>query len=128
MAKDANKYLISKIRQVWGWSNGKRKARAASLVRRTSVGRNRWIEYHRCDECKGEFHRRKTHVDHVSPVVPVGKKGPVLIEPGYAKGFDVYISRLFCAPENLRVLCVTCHRLKTGKEQKERRKRKVTTT
>lgn len=110
-------YLEPRIRQVWGWSEGKKAARLKSFIRRD--GR---IEYHRCAKCNGEFIRRKTHVDHINPVVPVKERRPVLVEPGIAKGWDRYLSRMWCSPKNLQVLCAVCHRQKTALEQKERRK------
>ena len=53
-------------------------------------------------------------VDHIDPVVPVDK----------VIGFDEYINRLFCKPENLQALCDTCHKAKSAKEKTKRTNKK----
>jgi hypothetical protein len=54
----------------------------------------------------------KVAVDHKEALVPTD--GTVL-------SWDQYLFRLFCGPEDLQVLCSTCHREKTRLENTERR-------
>lgn len=56
---------------------------------------------------KAEF-----HLDHKEPVVPVDSEGV---------DWNVYIERLFVDVEGWQVLCVDCHKIKTDKENKERK-------
>ena len=55
---------------------------------------------------------KDVQVDHVAPVVDP-KRG--------FKGWDEYISRLYCESDNLQVLCIPCHKKKTEKERKKRK-------
>lgn len=58
---------------------------------------------------------KNVHVDHINPVID-----PAL---GW-DGFDSFVQRLFCEPDNLQVLCDACHKVKTDNEKaiaKERR-------
>lgn len=55
----------------------------------------------------------KPELDHIDEVVNE-KEG--------WQGWDVYIERLFCGPENLRVLCKSCHKKVSKKEMKNRKK------
>jgi 5-methylcytosine-specific restriction endonuclease McrA len=74
------------------------------------------VEY-LCSTC-GEWHMGKNiQVDHLIPVIDP--------ETGF-QDWNTFIARLFCDSDNLRVLCHTCHKLKTDSEKAvavERRKR-----
>lgn len=48
------------------------------------------------------------YVDHISPVVSV--------ETGFTSWQD-FINNLFCETDNLQVLCLACHTLKTKEER-----------
>jgi hypothetical protein len=50
-------------------------------------------------------------VDHQDPVVDPAA--------GF-QGWDVYIARLFCGTEGLRVICKGCHEAETAKQRAKR--------
>jgi len=56
-----------------------------------------------CSGCKSKFGSKEVQVDHIDPV-------------GECADWNVYIDRLFCAKENLQILCKTCHKEKTRNE------------
>jgi hypothetical protein len=71
------------------------------------------IKQYKCYLCEKSFERDQVVVDHVQPVV----------EP--KKGFttwDQFIERLFCDASNLKACCSPCHKIKTQKEEEERKK------
>jgi hypothetical protein len=55
----------------------------------------------------------KPELDHIREVVDK--------DMGW-RGWDVYIDRLFCGPEELRVLCKTCHKEVSRTEMENRKK------
>ena len=57
--------------------------------------------------------RGKMELDHIIEVVD--------ITTGFI-GWDEYINRLFCGPEELKVLCNTCHSGKSKEEMQARKK------
>ena len=64
-----------------------------------------------CAKCGLRFSRKQVQVDHIQPVVPVDRE---------VKDWNEYISRLFCNPDNLQVLCKPCHQIKTNDERNDR--------
>lgn len=68
--------------------------------------------HYKCHGCTEEFVKSDVQVDHVVPVVDP--------EKGF-QGWDVYIERMFCSPDNLQVLCSKCHEAKTKNEKKRRK-------
>ena len=58
-----------------------------------------------CKEWAGSTH---VSVDHIVPVIDV--------EGGFVD-WNIFIARLFCGPENLQVICDTCHDKKTTAER-----------
>ena len=71
--------------------------------------------FYRCKTCKKVFSRRGVSIDHVRPVVDP-KKG--------WRGFDEYITRMFCDQSGFQILCSLCHDAKTKKENKTRKAQK----
>lgn len=105
------RYLKPQIDRVWAWWEPRQEARAKAKGTRYGM--------QICCECKGEFLRGDTDVDHVDPTVPVGTEG--------FEDIGNYIERRFCQVENLRVVCKDCHKKKTQKENAERRKARAAT-
>jgi hypothetical protein len=78
-------------------------------LRRVKVKPN---EY-KCEGCGKIFKYREVEVDHVKPVVPEGDWD----------GLQQYAYRMYCPPEQLRVLCADgCHLEKTNAERTRRKK------
>jgi 5-methylcytosine-specific restriction endonuclease McrA len=69
---------------------------------------------YRCVKCKKDFGVTGVQVDHIEPVIPVDR-------PAKEMSWDEIISRLFCDPENLQVLCKACHKRKSSRENKDRK-------
>ena len=66
-------------------------------------------EYFRCEKCRGL--QEKVHIDHINPCVPL---------TGW-EGYDSFITKLFCDPLELQVICEKCHSKKTQEEVKVRK-------
>lgn len=99
-------YIISALRKIFRFSPLRREA---LLRAKTKKG------LYKCAISKKSFPVDQVTVDHKEPVVDV-KQGFI--------GFDVFISRLFCHPDNLQVINKTIHSKKTKEEMAERRKNK----
>ncbi len=67
-----------------------------------------------CDSCNKYFKSSEVAVDHIEPVVEIGKA-----TTDYS--LDEYLNRLDCDIENLQVLCKTCHDYKTFQEKEQRK-------
>lgn len=65
---------------------------------------------YQCAKCEQLFKRNEVHVDHINPVIELD---------GF-KDWDTYINRLFVYPEELQILCVTDHEIKTKIEDSMR--------
>lgn len=101
-----NAYIFGALRKIYRWHPERKKA----LEQRKLFNGN-----YNCDECGGRFVRKGVHVDHIDPVVDP-KTGFV--------SWDEYIKRLFVTADKLQILCKKCHKKKTQKENKQRRKKK----
>lgn len=73
-----------------------------------------------CSVCNKKYDNKDIRVDHIDPVVDP-KVGFPLKEDG-TDDWSMYISRLFCSIDNLDILCVNCHDIKTKSETIERKK------
>lgn len=72
----------------------------------------RLAEHYKCSSCKEEYVLKDVQIDHILPVVDL-KRG--------WESWDIFIKRLYCLHENLQVLCIPCHKIKTEKERKKRK-------
>lgn len=110
MAKRAKKkkeyklerYIVSAIRKVWQYYPVRYKVKKAAQVGQA------W----KCAECKQVY--EKVHVDHIDPV------GNCHFANG-KMNWNKYIDRMFTTEDNLRILCLPCHKIKT-KEDREKNK------
>ncbi len=72
--------------------------------------RTKWL--YKCNKCKQFFKTKEVEVDHIKPA-------------GSLKDYSDlagFVERLFCAKDNLQVLCKPCHKEIT-KQQREEAKR-----
>lgn len=91
------------------------------VLRRASLrwwARNRALENARvgrgeyaCAACGEIFRKKEVHVDHLETVIPID---------GEFSDWNTFISRLFCQPDKLQILCVNCHDHKTNLENNMR--------
>lgn len=107
-------FITSTIRAGFRKYPPKYEALKASIVaKKENKATGRIATFYECAECKKEFLAKEVEVDHIIPVV--------CPKEGFTT-WDNFINRLFCGIENLQVLCVACHKLKSAKERKERKK------
>jgi 5-methylcytosine-specific restriction endonuclease McrA len=69
------------------------------------------VQY-QCAVCSSWVGSTKVEVDHIIPVIEVNEKGFI--------DWNEFVSRLFCGPENLQVICDPCHDKKTHEERMRR--------
>jgi len=79
--------------------------------KRVNPKSGREAKHYRCNGCAKEFTSKDVQVDHIKPIID-----PLV---GFTT-WDDYINRLFCEKENLQVLCVDCHKIKTAQEREEK--------
>lgn len=71
----------------------------------------RQAKHFQCAICAGTFPASKIQVDHIEPIID-----PTI---GFVS-WDETINRMFCEKENLQVLCLECHAIKTKEEKSKR--------
>lgn len=102
------KYVKSQLRRIWSWSPERKAAKKRALV--TKDGRGN--ELFRCERCNASpLTRKQVDIDHIDEADNVGEW----------KGWDDFITKLFCPADGLMVLCKTCHAAKTVVNNKIRR-------
>lgn len=89
-----DKYLRAAFRKIWRWSKDRREC----------------LKEETCRDCKQVTPKEERRADHVEAVINP-KKG--------WEGWDVYHKRMFSG--KLQMLCNKCHKIKTKKENAERR-------
>lgn len=67
--------------------------------------------FYTCASCSGLFKQGDVAVDHIEPVVSP--------DTGFVD-WNTFMERLWCTPNNLQVLCSTCHHSKSQEERKAR--------
>ena len=104
MAKKApnkNKYAVAKaaLRRMstFWWA-------MSEAMNRAKVSRGVWA----CAHCAGHFKKHEVQKDHINPVVSTD---------GGVNDLNTYVETLFCEPENIQILCLTCHKIKSSVEQ-----------
>lgn len=95
-------YMIGAARKVWRWSPERRQVKNEASC---GVHHKCWGCFI-CGSCA-----KKIQIDHI---VPVGKA------PKGWKGWDKYLTRLFCPASNLQALCIKCHKAKTKSDAKKK--------
>ncbi len=93
----------SALRRLWLWSPMRSEAMSNARLSRG---------LYKCFQCQKQIGRKELAVDHTTPVTPI-------------KGFDTwdaFINRLFCPASKLKVMCKSCHSIKTKSENLQRKK------
>lgn len=67
-----------------------------------------------CASCHRDFMLKDVQVDHIEPIIPLNKKGIEL-------SWNFIINQIFCDEDNLQVLCHSCHKKKSNRENKKRK-------
>lgn len=106
-SKRLHGYFIGFCRKTFRWSPAYRSA-VKGAEEKTADG----LRY-RCKACGSLVERSEKQVDHIEPVVEIGKPGNT--------SWDYYRDRLFVSVEKLQVLCRGCHKSKTNEENQRRR-------
>lgn len=76
-------------------------------------GNKKYISKYPCNHCGELFKANETDVDHIDPVISV--------EDGFID-WNTYVDRLFVTVDKLQILCKDCHKVKSKKENADRRK------
>ena len=95
-----NSQIRSALRRLWSWSDERKEALNNARITRG---------VYTCAICKQAYMRKDVQVDHIEECGTC--------DTGH---YDEFIARLFCPPEQLRILCTDCHTEVTN-EQKARR-------
>lgn len=82
-------------------------SKSRECVGKYKNGKDKFLNMYKCNMCQKKFPSGEVQVDHKEPVIDP-KVGFI--------NWDTYITRLFCAIENLQVLCKRCHNIKTKRE------------
>lgn len=67
----------------------------------------------RCVKCKKYVGAKQIEKDHIEPIIPLDRKATDMT-------WDELIERLYCAEENIQLLCKDCHKKKTSAERVKR--------
>lgn len=81
----------------------------AKTEKKVNTNTGRIAQHYKCAMCLNDFPAKNVQVDHIIPII-----GP----SGFTDWND-YVERIYCAKENLQVLCLTCHDQKTKHEREQ---------
>ena len=84
---------------------------AAKVGKKINWKTSRVAEHYKCNSCTKEFVLKDVQVDHIKPLVPV---------TGFTT-WDEVINNMYCEADNLQVLCVDCHKIKSNAEKASRK-------
>lgn len=124
MTKKERNLIIGALRRVFGRSEVRRDLLRSVRVEEPKNKKDQTLAAkplvsYICALCgaKAAGARNKTrphiNIDHIDPVVPVGKTYDDMT-------WDEIIARMFCAPERLQPICSDCHTKKTKEELRHR--------
>ena len=104
--------VLSAMRRVFSKCHIAREVEKKALVREKGPrGGARYL----CAVCLQPFGSREIHRDHIEPVIPVGRHAKDMT-------WDEIYHRIFCSVDNIQVICVKCHKIKSKDEAKLRKK------
>lgn len=75
----------------------------------------RMAKHYKCAKCLGAFPSKDVQVDHIKPIID-----PTI---GFTT-WDNVINDMFCESDNLQVLCLACHKIKSDTEKSLAKERK----
>lgn len=105
-------FIISQLRSSFRKYGVKYEVLKEALVgKQVNEKTGREAKHYRCTSCSGLFVQSSVQIDHREPVVD---------KTGF-KDWNTYIDRLFCSKDNLQVLCLGCHKIKSKDENAVRR-------
>lgn len=111
--KDRNA-IKGAIRRAFARSELHRRVKAASEVVHTDSSRPRVKTWSKCTKCKTIDAKSYMVVDHIQPVIEVHTTLEDI-------SWDELVNRIWCEENNLQILCIPCHNLKSKDEMKQRR-------
>lgn len=104
------------IRRVFGRSELRRSVIESFIVTDYSDSKRKKVKYWiKCADCGEMEAKSNIQLDHLAPVIPLNRSFEEMT-------LDEVVDRQWCEASNLQPLCHTCHRKKTGLENKERRR------
>lgn len=107
--------LKGAIRRVFSRSELRKAALLRVKVDHSDSSRRRVKTWYYCEFC-GELHpQHNLNCDHIDPVIPTNTTFDNMT-------LDNTVDRTWCAPTNLQILCLTCHKAKSRLEKEERKK------
>lgn len=106
------------MRRLFGRSDLRRNTIEANIVKGYKDPKRKAVKFWvKCQECGKMEAKSNVQVDHIEPLVPLDKSLEDM-------SWDEVVDRLWCAPENLQILCKPCHKSKTKIEAAERKRLK----
>lgn len=103
------------IRRVFSRSELRRQILRQAIIEHHDPKRKRVKTWVQCAGCKQPEAISNVEVDHIDPVIPLHLQLEDIT-------WDNLIDRIWCAIDNLQVLCTKCHDEKSARERKERNK------
>lgn len=101
------------IRRAFSRSELREKIMARARVQHSDPAKPRCKKWIRCEVCKQPSPEWSSQVDHIEPLIPIGKTMADMT-------MDELIDRTWCPEENLQAICLTCHDSKTKIERDAR--------
>jgi 5-methylcytosine-specific restriction endonuclease McrA len=118
ITKKEHGLLKGALRRVFSRSELRNSVVKASLVEHLDPNRPRVKKWCLCNICRKPEAKSYVVVDHINPVIPVHTSFE-------AMSLDEVVDRLWCAINNLQVVCSSCHDEKTKQERKDRKAKRT---
>jgi 5-methylcytosine-specific restriction endonuclease McrA len=114
MDKETIEYIKNSLRQASVTWKGRTECLNKNRRKRINENRGRGQRHelweNNCEKC-GEWYLLKDNQLEVDHIVEIG---PMTFTPAGDPDWTVWIKKLYCGPENLQRLCITCHQKKTS--------------
>lgn len=103
------------IRRVFSRSELRLAVISEAIIDHKDPNRPRVTKWCKCAVCRTPTPKYLTQVDHLVPLVPLESSLEEM-------SWDEVVARTWCDKSNLQAICLTCHKIKSVLESKERRK------